>query len=121
VRKIHHRIRQINNRGRIAMSFDISEQSILDALRRVPPERWGRVLEFLHDMDPRAAQPSEETEPKRWTIAELRAMPPAERDAILEVQAALVEADYRNDPELTAFEAFGPDDLYVDDTDAPTG
>jgi len=103
------------------MSLDISEQSILDALRRVPTECWGRVLAFLHDMEPRAAQTSEGTEPKRWTIAELRALPPAERDAILEAQAALVEFDYRNDPELTAFEAFGPEDLYVDDSDAPTG
>jgi len=103
------------------MSFDISEQSILDALRRVPTEHWGRVLEFLHDMEPRAAPTSEWIEPKRWTIAELRALAPAERDAILEAQAALVESDYRNDPELTAFEAFGPKDLYVDDTDTPTG
>jgi len=102
------------------MSVDVTEQLIRDALHKVPPERWGRVLEFLHDMEPRAAQTSEGTKPKRWTIAELRALPPAERDAILEAQAALAESDYRNDPELTAFEAFGPEDLYVDDTDSPT-
>jgi hypothetical protein len=29
----------------------------------------------------------------------------------LERQAALAEAEYRNNPKLTAFEAFGPDDL----------
>jgi acyl-CoA reductase-like NAD-dependent aldehyde dehydrogenase len=49
---------------------------------------------------------------KRWTAAELRKLPAAERDAILEAAAALTEAEYRNDPELTAFEAFGEADLY---------
>jgi hypothetical protein len=49
---------------------------------------------------------------KRWTAAELRRLPPAERDAILEAAAALAEEEYRNNPELTAFEAFGKDDLY---------
>jgi hypothetical protein len=49
---------------------------------------------------------------RRWTAAELRKLPPAERDAIMEAAAALAEEDYRNDPQLTAFEAFGKDDLY---------
>ena len=48
---------------------------------------------------------------RRWTAAELRKMPPKERDAILEAAAALAEEEYRNNPELTAFEAFGKDDL----------
>lgn len=51
---------------------------------------------------------------RRWTAAELRKLPPAERDAILEAAAALAEEEYRNNPELTAFEAFGKDDLYGD-------
>jgi hypothetical protein len=45
-------------------------------------------------------------ENKRWTAAELRKLPPAERDAIMEAAAALAEEEYRNNPELTAFEAF---------------
>lgn len=49
---------------------------------------------------------------KRWTAAELRKLPPAQRDAILEAAAVMAEQDYRNDPKLTAFEAFGPDDLH---------
>ncbi len=49
---------------------------------------------------------------RRWTAAELRKLPPAERDAVMEAAAALAEEDYRNDPQLTAFEAFGKDDLY---------
>ena len=48
-------------------------------------------------------------------------MPPDQRDAILEAPAAMAESDYRNDPELTAFEDFGPDDLYGDDDEPPTG
>jgi len=49
---------------------------------------------------------------KRWTAAELRKLPAAERDAILEAAAKLAETEYRTNPELTAFEAFGKDDLY---------
>jgi acyl-CoA reductase-like NAD-dependent aldehyde dehydrogenase len=51
---------------------------------------------------------------KRWTASELRKLPPEERTAILEEAAALAEADYRHDAALTAFEAFGQDDLHVD-------
>lgn len=49
---------------------------------------------------------------KRWTAAELRKLPPAEREAILEAAAAVAEEEYRNNPELKAFEAFGKDDPY---------
>jgi len=47
----------------------------------------------------------------RWTAAELRKLPPEQRDAIMEAAAALAEEEYRTNPELTAFEAFGKDDL----------
>ena len=56
---------------------------------------------------------------RQWTAAELRKMPPHERDAILEAAAAAAEHDYRTNPELTAFEAFGEDDLYGESTAAP--
>ena len=55
---------------------------------------------------------------KRWTAAELRKLPPHQRDAILEAAAAHAEAEYRNNPALTAFEAFGKDDLHGDSSDA---
>lgn len=55
---------------------------------------------------------------KRWTAAELRKLPPDARDAILAAAAELAEQDYRNDPELTAFEAFGPNDLYGESSSA---
>jgi hypothetical protein len=51
---------------------------------------------------------------RRWTAAELRRLPPAQREAILQAAAARAEEDYRKDPQLTAFEAFGEDDLYGD-------
>lgn len=43
------------------------------------------------------------TASRRWTAAELRKLPAAEREAILEGAAALAEDAYRNNPELTAF------------------
>jgi hypothetical protein len=57
---------------------------------------------------------------RRWTAAELRKLPPAERDAILEAAAALAEEEYRNNPELTAFEAVGKDDLYGESSSTET-
>lgn len=57
---------------------------------------------------------------KRWTAAELRKLPPAERDAILESAADLAEEEYRNNPELTAFDAFGKDDLYGESSSTET-
>ena len=58
---------------------------------------------------------------KTWTAAELRKLPAAERDAILEAAAAFAEEIYRNNPELTDFEAFGEEDRYGESTAAPTG
>jgi hypothetical protein len=57
---------------------------------------------------------------KRWTASELRKLPPEQRGAILEAAAALATEDYRNDPELTAFEAFGTDDLHGDSASSET-
>jgi|GEM_PF-2698702 acyl-CoA reductase-like NAD-dependent aldehyde dehydrogenase len=55
---------------------------------------------------------------KVWTAAELRNLPPEQRDAILEAAAALAEEEYRTNRDLTAFEAYGKDDLYGDSADA---
>lgn len=57
---------------------------------------------------------------KRYSAAELRKLPPIERDAILEAAAAMAEHDYRHDSELTAFEAFGPKDIYGESSNAET-
>jgi hypothetical protein len=55
---------------------------------------------------------------KRWKASELRKLPPEQRDAILEEAAIQAEEDYRCNPELTAFEAFGKDDFYGDSANA---
>lgn len=55
---------------------------------------------------------------RRWTAAELRRLPPDQRDAILAAAAAAAAEEYRKDATLTAFEAFGERDLYVDSSDA---
>jgi hypothetical protein len=56
--------------------------------------------------------------PRRLTAAVLRRLAPDERDAILAEAASRAEADYRRDPNLTAFEAFGENDLHGDSSDA---
>jgi hypothetical protein len=58
---------------------------------------------------------------KNWTAAELRKLPADQRDAILAAAAALAEDLYRNDPQLTDFEAFGEEDLYGESTSAQEG
>jgi len=57
---------------------------------------------------------------KRWTAAELRKLPAAQRDAILAAAAAQAEVEYRSNAELTDFEAFGKDDLHVDSSNTET-
>ncbi len=98
----------------------ITEQTITAALRRLPPESWPQVLAFIESLSPTAAAPSPGAPARRWTAAELRKLAPAERDAILAEQAAALADEYRNDRELTAFEAFGDEDLYVDSSDSET-
>jgi hypothetical protein len=50
-----------------------------------------------------------------WTVEELRAMAPIQRDSILRMAAELAETDYALDHDLTDFEAFGEED--ADGTD----
>jgi hypothetical protein len=56
--------------------------------------------------------------PGALTAEQVRRLPPERRDAILAAAAAAAEAEYRNDPELTAFEAFGEEDLHGHSSDA---
>jgi len=46
----------------------------------------------------------------RLTAGELRKMPRAERQAVLAAAAALAEEDYRDDKELTGFDAFSEEE-----------
>jgi hypothetical protein len=95
------------------MSIDVNEQSILQALHRVPQDKWDRVLKFLHNLEPKTAEVPEGAELKCWTAEELLALPLDERDVILEAQALLAVDLY----------PIGLDDDYSDydkDTDAST-
>jgi hypothetical protein len=56
-----------------------------------------------------------------WKASELRKLSAEERDAILATAAALAEREYRCQPQLTDFEAFGEDDLHGESTAAPAG
>ena len=98
----------------------VNEQQIAEALQRVPRNRWREVLDFIASIQaPAKVETATQTEArpapeKQWSAEELRKLPVEKRDAILAEQAALMEEEYRNNPELTSFEAFGQDDLYVD-------
>lgn len=50
--------------------------------------------------------------PPAPSARELLKLPLEERCRILAAQATIAEAIYRSDPELTAFETFGEEDLY---------
>jgi hypothetical protein len=62
--------------------------------------------------------PSATADCPRLSASELRNRPLEEQNAILEAQAKLAEQVYRDDPELTDFEAFGEDDLHGDSSSA---
>jgi hypothetical protein len=70
------------------------------------PEFQGRRLRLLVVLDD-DAWPSTVAPVARHLLK----LPPDERDRILREQAAVMEAEYRTDPQLTDFEAFGPNDL----------
>ena len=55
---------------------------------------------------------------RRYTAEEIRKLPPAERDAILLAAATEAEPDYRDNKDLTDFEAFGKDDLHGESSSA---
>lgn len=136
----------------------IGEQTVLEALRQVPRERWGEVLAYLDSLGKEAsigaadvaalaattwtaaalrswprplqdailreqaarliAQHREDPNGQRgltwWTAREVAHLPVEQRDLILEASATVAAEEYRSNPALTAFEAFGEDDLYVD-------
>jgi hypothetical protein len=142
------------------MSIDVSEETILEALRQVPMERWPEVLQYLGSLHVDTGDAGSQTAVAgladvTWSAAELHKLPRAVQDAVLRFQAArlisqhhrdphfiggvkwwtpgeigrlavdqrdiLLEAsamvaaqEYRTNPELTAFDAFGEADLYGD-------
>jgi hypothetical protein len=55
---------------------------------------------------------------RAWPAAELRLLPPDKRDAALATATERAVPDYNHDHALTAFEAFGPEDIYGDSAEA---
>jgi hypothetical protein len=49
-----------------------------------------------------------------WTAGEIGRLPVDQRDILLEASATVAATEYRNNAELTAFDAFGEDDLHGD-------
>lgn len=49
-----------------------------------------------------------------WTPSEIGRLPIDQRDILLEASAMVAAEEYRTNPDLTAFEAFGEDDLHGD-------
>ena len=54
------------------MSAAVSEDTILDALHQISPERWSAVLEFIESLRP-VDEPAPETEKRPLTAADLLA------------------------------------------------
>ncbi len=74
----------------MATETEVTDQTILEALHKVPREKWGLVLEILHNLEPRKVDlPPEGSDPGCWTAGQLLALPRAERDAIIEAQVLL--------------------------------
>jgi hypothetical protein len=55
------------------------------------------------------------------TAERLRKLSPRKRDALLKAAARVAAKDYRHDKRLTAFEAFGKDDIHGESASAETG
>lgn len=68
--------------------------------------------------EPTTAETPPTAPPAHMTAAEILRLPWDEQEAILAAAADRAVHDYLTDPELTAFEAFGPRDLYGHSSDA---
>ena len=82
-------------------------RSIQEAVLR---EQSTRLL-ARYRQDPQLSEPF-----RWWTASEVGRLPLDLRNTILETSAIVAEEEYRTNPDLTAFDAFGEDDLYADST-----
>jgi len=64
------------------------------------------------------ATPSTSIPVARLSPREVRRLPPLERDVLLRAAASQADAEYRTNVELTAFEAYGKDDLHGESTNS---
>jgi hypothetical protein len=78
----------------------VTEQEVLEALRRVPTARWGEVLQFLRDLEEGAQLAAEfdSANPlaRRYTPRQLALLPPEQRESVYEAGAILAEELYRS-------------------------
>src|SRR5207249_4670576 len=89
-------------------SATVSEQQILESLRRLPREHWDKVLRFL-DLckDQAEASPTtnggapsvQELAATTWTAEALQRWPRPLQDAILHEQSARLIAEHTTNPE----------------------
>lgn len=76
-----------------------------------------RAAQLCPDCSTRLAAITQVPPTRNLSAQEMRNMPAEQRDQLLALAAAAAEVDYRQDSNLTDFEAFGEDDLY-DSADA---
>jgi len=55
---------------------------------------------------------------RKWTAEQLRKLPSDKRDAILRAASKSAEREYRDNPDFSAFDAFGKDDLHGESSSA---
>lgn len=80
----------------------------------VPDLQPGQTVEVTIEV-PESAEDSPQAQHQgRLTAIELLRLPREERDRILATAAEDAADEYRTNPDLTDFEAFGEDDLYDD-------
>ena len=80
-------------------------RSIQDAVLRLQAARL--IAQFEHDRDFTASA-------TWWHAGEIGRLPVDQRDILLAASTAVAVQEYETNAELTAFDAFGEDDLYGD-------
>ena len=73
-----------------------------------------RLVTLIRSRLPHSETAAPQPESHHYTARELMRLPLEERNRILAEQAEQAAEEYRTNPDLTDFEAFGEDDLYDD-------
>jgi hypothetical protein len=84
----------------------VSEQQIVEALHRVPANRWSEVLEFIGRLQPSTSSCSSASDISSlassiWSAEALQQLPRDQQDAILREQAAHLIEQHRASPNPT--------------------
>jgi len=84
------------------------EQTLLDHLRQLPPERQQEVLDFAEFLRQKVLSPPAPPNPP--SLQQLASLPLSQRHQLLEPFIAETAEDFRTDPELTEFAALDSED-----------